>query len=138
MARLSRALVSPEPVLISAPTSDGKVHTFLEVGSESVVVVTVTDHCDRVITLLEFGNIFLEKTVLLDEVDLNVEPVVSVDLVLTTWSEVVPGHVLGIVAALSTSVTVGEMSLAIWMITRVWGGLESELVGLHDVELWAP
>ena len=90
-----------------------------------------------VVSLGESGHVLGELAILLNKVNLNMEPVVGVDLVLVTWSKSVPVHILGVVVALSTLVTPVVMSLVSWGIAGVWSGLERVLVGLHDVELWA-
>ena len=76
------------------------------------------------------------------ELDLHTEWLLSVDLVLATWSEVVDALVVPIIdGVLDTEATVlavvGVGTSCRSAVTRMSGGLDGVLVGLHNVELRA-
>lgn len=69
------------------------------------------------------------------------EWLVSVDLVLASWSIVVDALVVPVVNraldAESTMFTIAVIVAIVWGGAWMSSGLPSILVGLHDVELWA-
>lgn len=83
----SLATITPQPGVESAPVGDSKGHTVFEVVGHVAVVPAVAGHLDLVSVLGPGGDEGTEIVSTLDEVDLGVEFLKSVD------SEVVAGAV---------------------------------------------
>ena len=76
--------------------------------------------------------------VILVELNLGVELKVCVDLVLGTWAVGVPVELVDDVETETALVAVPVLALSSWVVTLVSSGGPRPLVGLHEVELWAP
>ena len=76
--------------------------------------------------------------VILIELDLGMELKVCVDLVLGAWAVGVPVELIDDVETETTLVAVPVLAFSSWVVAFVSSGSPRPLVGLHEVELWAP